>query len=145
VRIISEEDLKEILVKHKRWLDSCGLEGKRAELNFVDFRENGCFLKGNNLTGADLCNSIFTGLDLSGTIFGFPPAIDTMREKNQGSRIVQITDLRKARFEDTILEGADLEGAKLGGTNLNGAENLTQKQIDSAITDENTVLPDYLE
>jgi uncharacterized protein YjbI with pentapeptide repeats len=41
-----------------------------------------------------------------------------------------------ADLKDTDLQGADLQGA-----NFTDATNLTQKQIDSAITNSTTVLP----
>lgn len=54
--------------------------------------------------------------------------------------------LREADLRGAILCGADLlgtllEGADLRGADLSGALNLTRTQIESAITDETTVLP----
>ena len=48
-------------------------------------------------------------------------------------------DLSRADLSGAVLRGADLTGADLSWT-----MNLTQKQIDSAITKENTKLPDDL-
>ena len=58
-------------------------------------------------------------------------------------------DLREAILSGAILSGADLNGAilrraNLRGANLSWAMNLTQEQIDSAITDKDTKLPDDL-
>jgi len=64
------------------------------------------------------------------------------------------TDLRDANFvgadcSGVDFTGADMKGAKLDGTILIGAilrdvANLTWEQLDRAIIDETTVLPDYL-
>jgi uncharacterized protein YjbI with pentapeptide repeats len=48
-------------------------------------------------------------------------------------------NFRGADFKDAILEGTILKGA-----DLSGALNLTREQIQGAIIDENTVLPDKL-
>jgi hypothetical protein len=55
----------------------------------------------------------------------------------------------RAHLEGVDLSGAHLEratpvGAHLEGADLSGAHGLTQEQVDSAYTDENTLLPDYL-
>jgi hypothetical protein len=42
------------------------------------------------------------------------------------------------------LHGANFDGANLKGEDLSGAMGLTQEQIDSAIIDEHTILPDHL-
>lgn len=46
---------------------------------------------------------------------------------------------RGADFKDAILDGTILKGA-----DLSGALNLTREQIERAIIDENTVLPERL-
>jgi uncharacterized protein YjbI with pentapeptide repeats len=45
-------------------------------------------------------------------------------------------DFWMADMKDTVLQGTDLQGA-----NLSDVTNLTQNQINSAITNEKTVLP----
>lgn len=54
-------------------------------------------------------------------------------------------DLREADLRKANLRGADLRGAKLKGADLSGAKHLTQAQIEKAIGDHRTRLPDYLE
>ncbi len=76
-----------------------------------------------------------------------------IKEEKQRLNLIQ-TELRGANLNKAHLEGADLreahlEGANLRaahleGANLRGAENLTQEQIEQAITDDKTRLPDYL-
>jgi uncharacterized protein YjbI with pentapeptide repeats len=54
------------------------------------------------------------------------------------------TSLHGAHLSAADLHGADLSGAILVGADLCGAQNLTREQIESAITDATTILPDYL-
>ena len=53
-------------------------------------------------------------------------------------------DLSLANLSGANLSGANLPGANLSGANLSGAKGLTHEQIEIAITDESTMLPDYL-
>lgn len=65
------------------------------------------------------------------------------------------SQLKRARFFRANLEGAyfelaNLQGAKLRGANLKGADltaviGLTKDQLDGAILDEGTILPEYLQ
>ena len=50
------------------------------------------------------------------------------------------TSLKKAKLQEANLQGANLQSA-----NLNGATGLSSSQIDLAITDKQTKLPEYLE
>jgi uncharacterized protein YjbI with pentapeptide repeats len=70
------------------------------------------------------------GLDLRGAWFFF---------KN-----LQGANLKEARLEGAQFHNANLEKTHLEGANLTGAKGLTKEQIDSAIIDEKTMLPDYL-
>jgi uncharacterized protein YjbI with pentapeptide repeats len=152
---ISKEKFKDVLAKHNKWLESGGLEGKQAELINADFRKLDYPLEGINLSGAYLKRCIFNDRNLKKII------LSHFEEKKKGNtNIVHRTELQGAQFEGTnlkganlsnadlegaVLQGADLHGAELNGAILKGAINLTQKQIDSAIIDENTVLPSCLE
>jgi hypothetical protein len=49
-----------------------------------------------------------------------------------------------ANLEDANFAGANLKGAKLGLADLRSAKGLTREQIESAVLDDNTQLPDYL-
>jgi SnoaL-like domain/Pentapeptide repeats (8 copies) len=62
---------------------------------------------------------------------------------------LQRANLQGADFEGSSFAGANLQGANLRGANLKGADltraiNLTQEQIDSAITDDTTKRPSYI-
>jgi uncharacterized protein YjbI with pentapeptide repeats len=53
-------------------------------------------------------------------------------------------ELRDADLRKANLRGAGLRGAKLKGADFRGARNLTQEQIEEAIGDNRTLLPDHL-
>jgi uncharacterized protein YjbI with pentapeptide repeats len=50
-------------------------------------------------------------------------------------------NLRGADFWMADMKETNLQDANLQGANLSEVTNLTQKQVDTAITDANTVLP----
>ena len=49
-----------------------------------------------------------------------------------------------AQLSGADLNGADLSGAHLSGVNLKEVKNLRREQLDEAMTNEDTILPDYL-
>lgn len=55
------------------------------------------------------------------------------------------TDARKTIFVRVNFRNADLAGADLRGADLTGAKNLTVEQLQAAIVDETTKLPDYID
>jgi uncharacterized protein YjbI with pentapeptide repeats len=112
--------LKEVLAAHRKWLESAGQNGSKAELRKAMLQE--ADLHGANLQEADL-----EGAHLS--------VADLMRTNLKGANL-RNADFWMADMKDTLLNGANLEGA-----NLAEVTNLTQQQLDSAITDERTVLP----
>jgi len=89
---MTQEEIKEVLEKHKRWLR--GSEGWSKE-DRADLR--GANLRGANLYGADLRGANLRGADLYGA------------------------DLRGANLRGANLYGADLYGANLRGADLYGA------------------------
>lgn len=113
-------ELKEILAKHKVWLDTVGKEGERADLRKAILQE--ADLHGLNLQEANLEGAHLSVSDLMGT---------NLRLAN-----LKGADLWMADLKNTNLQGAELQGA-----NLADVTNLTQTQIDAAITDDATVLP----
>ena len=89
-------ELKEILEKHKKWLnDEDG--GERANLRYADLvgaNLSGADLSDANLRGANLCNATLCDAKLRGA---------NLREAN----------LREAKLYDAYLRDADLRGADL--------------------------------
>tara|TARA_R110002110_G_scaffold209163_1_gene421527 strand:- start:175 stop:438 length:264 start_codon:yes stop_codon:yes gene_type:complete len=75
----------------------------------------GAFIRRTDLSNANLEDANFSGADCTNAIF------------------------RGANFKNTILEGTILKGA-----DLRDAINLTKEQIDTAIIDKKTLLPNYL-
>ena len=112
--------LKEILVAHQKWVETEGREGRRASLKNAVLQE--ADLHGANLQDADL-----EGANLS--------VADLMRTN------LRCANLKRADFWMADMKDANLQGAELQGANLSEVTNLTQKQVDSAITDTQTVLP----
>ena len=87
---MDNEKLKEILERHRKWLnDEDG--GERANLC-------GAYLCGAYLCGADLCGAYLCGADLRGA---------NLRGAN-----LRGADLRGANLRGADLRGADLRGAK---------------------------------
>jgi len=69
LRVVSEEELKQILAGHETWLETDGKEGKQAGLSRTDlFCANlqGADLAGANLQGADLWFANLQGALLQG-------------------------------------------------------------------------------
>ena len=56
---MTREELNKILEEHKKWLDTDGKEGKRADLRYAN-------LRGDDLRSADLCGADLCGADLCG-------------------------------------------------------------------------------
>jgi len=112
--------LKEVLAMHDKWINTEGKEGTRLSVSKAVLQE--CDLHDANLQDADL-----EGANLS--------VADLMRAN------LRRANLRNADFWMADLKDANLQGADLQGANLSAATNVTQTQIDSAITSESTILP----
>jgi uncharacterized protein YjbI with pentapeptide repeats len=54
-------------------------------------------------------------------------------------------DATNASFRGADFEGALLKGTILRGADLSGAKNLTIEQLSSAILDDRTILPSYID
>jgi len=54
-------------------------------------------------------------------------------------------DATNAVFRDADFDGALLDGTILRGADLSGAKNLTPKQLSTAIIDDRTILPGYID
>jgi len=119
-REVSQEELEQILKAHRKWVESDGKEGNRADLIKANLEKADLFQA--NLQEADLMGANLQGADLL------------------------VANLQKANLAGAQLQGANLNGANLRGaglkhTNLEGAESLTQEQLDEACGDEKTKLP----
>jgi uncharacterized protein YjbI with pentapeptide repeats len=146
---------------HEAFLHGARLEGANLGLSNLEVaRLNGAHLEGAFLADAKLEWANLQGAHLEGAkLQGAHLKKANLREAHlEGTNLLEArlegADLVGAHLEGAVflgahLKGADLMGADLRGTDLRWADlrwatGLTQKQIDSAIIDENTKLPDYL-
>jgi uncharacterized protein YjbI with pentapeptide repeats len=97
---------------------------QEANLEQADLRET-------SLTFADFRNATLRETGLYGA---------NLTQADLRDAVLQGADLRDALFGGTLLQGADLKGADLRDTT-----HLTQEQLEEAIGDETTRLPDHLE
>ncbi len=107
LRIISPDELQEILVGHQRWLESEGKEGRRANLGLAN-------LQNVDLSGANLQEAFLAEANLQKSDLG------------RGN-------LRKADLIGAKLQNANLGRADLQGANLNAAPGLTALQVKKAM------------
>ena len=115
--------IKDVLDAHQEWLDSNGKRGEKADLSSGILQE--ADLHDANLERADLKCARLSVSDLMGA--------------NLKGADLSHADLWMSDMKDTNLEGADLRGA-----NLTEVTNLTAEQVQLAITDESTQLPEGL-
>lgn len=142
----ADSDIQAILdVIGQRTQEQVGAEvsGRKVNLEGTDLR-NSWFYQAN------VDNVWFYRADLRGTFFKEAHLTDTsfmeadLREADFGSS--EDDDLGPAtNLIDTDFQDADLEGADFSGVNLEEVIELTQPQIDQAIGDEKTRLPNYLQ
>ena len=109
MKTFTEQELKEILKKHKLWLEDIGQQdAERANLRGAD-------LCGADLCDADLCDADLRGADLRGADLCDADLCDA--------------DLRGANLRGADLCGANLRGADLRGADLRGADLCGAKNI----------------
>ena len=80
-------------------------------------------------------------LDLHGA---FVRRTDLSGASLRGANMIKV-DATNAIFRGADFEGARLKGAILRGADLTGAKNLTLEQLSSAIIDDQTALPTYID
>ena len=127
---ISQEELKQILEKHKVYTTTLGEEGERADLRGTDLSDadlrranlSGADLRGADLKWADLKEAYLSGVDLKGA---------NLREADLEEAYLEGADLRGAYLDGANLEGAYLKGANLKGADLEGV-NLTWADLRGA-------------
>jgi nucleoid DNA-binding protein len=129
--VISPEGLKDILVDHRRWLDSEGKNGEKAVLiraRLVRADLYGLRLSQANFQEADLRGADLSEADLYEANFQEASMVDAILEwaSLDGANLkwadLQGADLRWANLEGTNLTGANLRFADFEGANLKGAK-----------------------
>ncbi len=121
LRDVSPKKLAKILEAHRKWVESEGKEGERADLNDANLQKAnlyGANLQGAYLHTANIQKAILRGTNLQKAI---------LRRAN-----LQGADLGGANFQGADLFKAKLHGADLDGANLNGAIGLTASQVKKA-------------
>ena len=103
--IFPEEELKKVLILHRTWLVSGGIEGKRAVIENKDMRHT-------DLSCINLSHAILTGNDMK--------MID-MRDADLTHAILtgndmRYTDMRHANLSHAVLRGNDMTGTNMGFT-----------------------------
>ena len=111
MRTITDEELQDILAKHKKWLND-EADGIRADLREVDLSY--ADLKGTNLKSADLrrtnlCGAILQFADLTNAI---------LSGANLKNANLESADLSFVNLQCASLNRANLQGAKLSHANL---------------------------
>ena len=92
--------IKEVILKHGKWVKTNGKEGERADLSKMDL--SGESLQKVNLSAADLSFSVLKGANLSKSEF-------------------LMTDFSFADLRGAVLARAVLRGVKMSRANLTGA------------------------
>lgn len=114
------DTLKEILRKHKLWLNQ-EAGGEPANLHRADLR--GICLRGIDLSGADLSNSDLSGADLHEVRCCNTNFYEAdLHHVDLYKADLSMACLYKANLSCSILSGADLSGADLSEADLSGAD-----------------------
>ena len=138
LKILSKEELIEILYQHKIWINSKRTKGSQADLRKANLR--GASLVGLNLTHANFEEAYLYQAYLKKTNFH---SSNFSRVNLRGASL-RWANFQKANLKHANLMKADLLNADLRGTDLSGVKNLQCEQINSAIIDQTTKLPTYL-
>jgi hypothetical protein len=146
---IHNPDLKSRISLRDAHLERAGLGGAnltRASLARAKLAQT--YLAGADLTGAYMVRASLTGAflndaNLSGARL---KSADLTRADLPGANLTDANltgaDLHRAKLTDADLSGADLSGARLTDADLSGAHGLTQGQLEDAMGNEETHLPD---
>ena len=126
LREISDEKLAQILEAHRKWLESDGKEGERADLRgpnlsgakLWEVNLQGAWLVDANLQGATLYKANFQGAGLDGANL-------------QGAFLAE-ANLQEADLSGTDLSGADLTKANLEKAELWGIRGLAEATLQNA-------------
>ena len=136
-----------VLGRRKYWYG----QGETERLNLRETDLRGASLEKLHFEGADLGEAHLEGADLDEA---YLEGVD-LRDSHLNKANLCGASLEGAFLTEAILEGgflqrarlkgADLVEANLKGANLRDATGITREQLDWASTDEETILPDYLQ
>ena len=117
-REISAAQFKQILADHRKWLESDGNEGTRANFRKANLRRR-------HFWSVDLRAALFWKADISGASFRDAnlQGADLRRANLKGASFVENVVLRDAQLQDAIFLGAKgLLVGQLAGANVSGAK-----------------------
>lgn len=137
-KILSDEQLKNILKEHRKWIESNGEKGSRADLTDVDLRGNSLPLSGADLREAWLDGANLKGVDLKRALLAGARAVKanfrhaflrgaslsngTFTASNFIEADLAAADLRDAGLDEAKLANANLYKSNLSGATLNEAD-----------------------
>jgi uncharacterized protein YjbI with pentapeptide repeats len=133
--VITEKDLKKILADHKKWAESWGKEGSKADLTLTNLHKAN--LHKANLHRADLTKAELSGADLTdANLSGANLYMANLTVANLSGADLSYANLTGADLSYANLTGADLSYANLTGANLTVADlmdaNLTGANLSGA-------------
>ncbi len=117
LRDVSPNELKEILEAHRKWVESEGKEGERADLSKANLTE--ADLSKANLTEANLYQANLTQAKL---IQASLPGADLSRASLSGANLSE-ANIQGANLQKADLQEADLRGASLTASQVKVAKN----------------------
>ncbi len=138
-----DEELQKILAAHRKWVESEGKEGKKADLVRANLRVAYLFdanlqeaflteanLQGANLSLANLQGAVLYGANLQGAALRLANLQKAyLRGANLQKADLREANLFKANLQKAYLGEANLQGAKLQGAALREATGFTASQV----------------
>jgi uncharacterized protein YjbI with pentapeptide repeats len=121
----TDEELRAVLAQHRRWVESNGREGARADLSERDL--SGLDLSGVNLASARLNGTNLNGSNLNGADLNGAYLVTASLARAE----LNLATLAGARLTDAYLVGAEMCRADLSGAYLERAH-LQQANLDHA-------------
>ncbi len=125
-------------------------EHPEEKLDFYYADLNGANLRAVDLKNTYLTNAKMMGADLSGAQL---QGADLTGVDLEGAKLIE-ADLSGVEFQGALMSGADLSssniekasflGSEIKGANFSGANGATASQLEEAIRDEATLLPEFL-
>lgn len=117
MKTYTREELFMIILDHKKWLDSDGREGKRADLSNSDLRGfdfssvnlQNASMRGSNLRETNFTHANMRGMDLSEADMGYV---------NLCGAYLRDAYLGNSELAHACMSYADIRGANLSGANL---------------------------
>ncbi len=132
-RTVEHEGEEDRIDLSDAWLPAVNLRGAQLE---------GARLDGANLSRAILEDSLLRGATLRGAVLEEAILRNAdLRQSDLTAANLRHASLRRASLDGADIFGAQLEDAMLLRTDLSGVKNGIRPQLESAITDETTVLP----